>query len=69
MAWEGASLDDGVDVGFVLADGRVDLRLVAAEFRCACRGELGFFGEEDSHVVEDVGGGGDEFGPLLDEAV
>jgi hypothetical protein len=69
MAWEAAALDDGVDVGFIVPDGGVDLRLVTRELRRPGWSELGFFGKEDAHVVEDVGGGGDEFGPLLDEAV
>ena len=69
MAWEGASLDDRVYVCFVSTDSRVDLCFVAGEFRSAGRRELGGLGEEDSHVVEDVCGGGDELGSLLDEAV
>ncbi len=33
------------------------------------RDEGGLLGEEDAHVVEDVGGGGDQLRALLDEAV
>jgi hypothetical protein len=66
---EGTALDDCVDVDFVVADGGVDLRFMAGECRTACGSEVGFFGKENSNVVEDVYGGSDEFGSLLDEAV
>ena len=64
--------DDGVDGSFVFADGVIDQALVGLEGSGAgIRGGLlgGGAREEDAEIVEDIGGGGDEFRPLLDEAI
>ena len=47
----------------------MDLCLVAGEFWHAGGSEFGFFGKKHAHVVEDIGGGCDELGALLNEAV